>query len=413
LAPGRALHGLTPLLGTIPELAPGRYQISALLADESGQQGESAPVTVTVAPSTPRNLSLIDTAGRTSAILYGAWVNMAAEPLEVIRCRFALLPGGQAGNAVRIGTAGVTASTHPVLSVGCNGEAASSQYVAWVAEDRALWFSHADDCLGATPPASVALGAPRGEVIVPLYSDPQLEPAERPAGAALVLLTDGGRSRLAAFGLRPGAAALAAACDLPGPPPVWAMSHIRSDGTRVVTYAQHDGAETTLCTVPWPTAREQAAQPRSLAKWRGRLAAGGASLDARDAIHGASLLLATDPAQRATDVVPWVLDARGEFAAQPSRSLQWDATEALAGATVRVDAAGNPVVLMRGGDGAWVLHSAGQRRALPGVFARSPFPVAVGFFGGETRPVLICGTEGTGFHLLEIDGSPLPPRFRG
>ena len=409
--PGQSIQGRFRLLEMLPQLKPGKYEISAIIKDAGGQKGESKPVIVAVAPTTPKNLSLVDVAGRTSAVLYGGWVNLASDPPRIVCSRFNLLEEGVVDNAIRIPKFDASPRTRPLLSMARNGLVASSHWVAWTEEDS-LWFSHVDPRLGALEPSRLALPGMRAEVVAPLYTEPPAQPDRRPDGAVLLLLSEGASSRLQAFDLRPKQAVSTASLPLPGSRPVWAMAHLRGNGTRLVTYVQQEGDHTVLYLTQWPSGKEPP-MIRQLAKWKGRHLTGGGSLDQQDAVRGASLLMVEEPGRRGADVVAWKLDVRGEFKSLPPQTIQWDPTKGLDSSAVRIDSQGNPSVLLRDAGGAWSLFFAGQRHALPGPVATTPFPLDVGFFGGGTRPILIVGLEGYGFRLMELDGSPLPPKFGG
>lgn len=409
LPPGKSLERGFFLLDEIKIAAPGSYRLSVLYEYDAGKKAESAPVKLNVLPVTPKNLSLIGNGPWGSiAVQYGAWVNLAADPPQIMRTHFEALPGGgvRASHAI----AKAELESRPVLSAPPNRSTAKSHWVGWLDENY-LRFAHFDENMGPSPVGKFELPKLELEIISPLHSDPVTDTRVRPNAAALIWMgdPDGTRSGLQVVELAPNKATAGGTVNLPGARPGWMASFERSNVAPLVLYTQAAGERVVLSSVLWP-AKEKSSPPTKLLEWKGKFVAAGATIDAADAILGAVLLWSS--AGDALELVSWSWDAKGSFAEGEKQKVEWEYGKKLDSAFVRVNSQGAPVAALRDEEGKWSVFTGEEKPLpLPGAYAQTKLPFDISFLGG-TEPVLIGGRNQMGFEMIKLDGSPLPAKRR-
>lgn len=412
LPPGKSLERGFMLLDEIKIAAPGPYQLSVLYEYDSGKRTESAPVKLNVLPATPKNLQLVNNGpGGSIAVVFGAWVNLAADPPQIVRTQFDALPGGGIRASHTITKAEV--NSRPVLSAPPNRSAIKSHWVGWL-EENFLRFAHFDENLGASPAGKFELPKMDLEIVAPLSSDPATDTRVRPNGAALIWMgdADGTRSGLQVVELTPNKASAGGTVNLPGSRPRWMASFERSNGMKIALYAQTSGDKVVLFSVSWPDKEKGGALPQKLAEWKGKFVAAGATIDASDAIQGAVLLWTGEGANQQLELIGWSLDGRGTFAEKEKQKIEWEYARKIDLAFVRVNSQGAPLAVLRDGDGNWsVFEGEGRPNPLPGAYAQTKFPLDVVFMGG-TEPLLVGGRAQMGLEMVKMDGSPLPAKRR-
>ncbi len=405
LPPGKSIERGFLLLEEVQFPSPGPYQISAIYEYNDGtHRVESAPVKVNILPATPKNLSLVHNGpGGSAAVLFGSWVNLAADPPQLVWSRLEAAPGGGVVNVHSLTKTGL--ETRPALSAPPNRKVAESHWVAWLEENQ-LKYLHFDENMGASAVNKFELPKLQLEIVSPLHTDPITDTRVRPGGAALVWMGDeeGSRSGLQVIELTPNKAAAGETVNLPGSRPRWMMSVERSDGLKQVAYVQTAGDRTVLSAVPWP--EKGAAPPRKLAEWKGKFVSAGATIDAADAVWGAVLIWSGAGGEQKLELVSWSLDARGTFAEKKRQEIKWDYSIKIDSAVLRVNAKGVPFLLLRDAEGEWSVFD-GQLKPVPSPFTPTKLPLDLCFLGGVT-PILVGGRVQMGFQLLQLDGSPLP-----
>ena len=410
LPPGKSLERGFFLLDEIKIVAPGAYRLSVLYEYDAGKKAESAPLKLNVLPATPKNLSLIGNGPWGSiAVQYGAWVNLAADPPQIMRTLFEALPGGGVRSSHAIAKAELEAK--PVLSAPPNRSTAKSHWVGWLDENY-LRFAHFDENMGPSPVGKFELPKLELEIISSLHSDPVTDTRVRPNAAALIWMgdPDGTRSGLQVVELSPNKATAGGTVNLPGARPGWIASFERSNGTPLALLAQSSGDKVVLSSLPWPDKERGGTLPAKLFEWRGKFAAAGATIDAADAILGA-VLIWTGKGET-LELVSWSWDAKGSFAEGEKQKIEWEYGKKLDSAFVRVNSKGAPVAALRDGDGNWSGFTGEEKPVpLPGPYAQTKLPFDIAFLGG-TEPVLIGGRNQMGFEMIKLDGSPLPTKRR-
>lgn len=345
----------------LPTLDPGEYAISAICG------AESAPATVTVRAATPKNLTLDTVQG---SVCLGAWINMAAPSPEIVRCRFDVMIGGGVRNLVAVAKA--DPRSRLVLSLPPNGAYRPDPWIAWMEANRFR---------AAFVDRTLEIAAPDAEIVAPLCADSE--------GRATALILQG--SNLSTLILTPERISPGVKTALPGSRPVWMTTHTDSHGARRALILQIDGKRIVLSALPWSD--QSLGPPKRLADWEGGLVAAGSTLGLDDVVRGAVLVQ-----REALKLVSWETDAafretgRREIPGIPERTV------------VRISGKGATAVLLRSEQGVWSCEG----RPLPGEAAGTKLPLDVAFQGGF-RPVLICGRKETGFRMMRLDGSSLPP----
>lgn len=410
LPPGKTLERGFFLLDEIKITAPGTYRLAAVYEYDAGKKTESAPVKFTILPATPKNLFLIGNgAWGSNPVLYGAWVNLASDPPQIVRTLFEALPGG--GVRASHSVAKAEAEDRPVLSAPPNRSVAKSHWIAWL-DGNFLKFVHFDENMGPSPVGKFELPKLEMEIVGALHSDPVTDTRVRPNGAALIWMgdADGTRSGLQVVELTPNKGTAGGTVNLPGARPSWIASFERSTSVPLALLAQSTGGKVVFSSVPWPDKEKGGALPTKLGEWKGKFAGAGATIDPSDAVLGAVLL--SENGGEGLELVSWSLDAKGVFAEKGRQKIEWEYGKKLDRAFVRVNSKGVPAAVLRDGEGKWSIFTGeGKPAPLPGVYAQTKLPFDVAFMGG-TEPVLIGARAQMGFEMIKLDGSPLPAKRR-
>ena len=400
-------------------LAPGEYEFSAIYEyGEDQQRGESVPVPVTIRQTTARNLSLASGRGGAATFFYGAWINLASEPPELVRSMFHFMVGGGVKSVVPVGKADV--HTRPVISAPRNTSSAPGQWLAWVVGDTFHAF-YLDDKAGTLPVFRARLTSGDVKIVSPLYYDSVGQDGTPSGGALLCLGRPGGEGfQILSLGLTPKEARMEGSLNLGGPYPVWIESQVRSDGSRCTVFVQADGETIALWAVPWPRGALDPGpvQPTSLASWTGRFVSAGVTMDQNDDILGACLAW-SDPSEEAApddttdqsrlEFIQWTYRPDGKFIESGRHEVLWTSEEPIEEARVRVNEEGIPAALLKDQKGRWfACDGHGNTLPAPGIFGETKLPIDLGFLGAE--PVLVGAVIGHGFQIMRLDGSPLPSR---
>jgi len=406
LAPGQSADVLFPLLDVAQRLVPGEYDISAIYDMKGGATAESKALTISVAPTTPRGLTLVSGSGGAASVLYGAWVNVG-EPPTATRSRFEILRGGGVAGTWSIAECPLRA--RPVLSAPANRTISHTHWVAWM-EDKTLRFTHFDGMLGALEVGSLELSVPAATLVEPLYTESVDDPSARPDGAALLVVSnpEGSRWQLQVARLTPTAAAVTTVATAGGQRPVWIKSHTCKDRSHLATYIQPSGENVTLSAAPWPKPGGMGVEGKQLAEWRGKLLAASARLESDDVIHGAAAVLSGPQPETRLDVYGWELTPAGDFRQDDPVRVPWDMQSEIDQMIVDVDKDLRPVALVKDTKGRWSLFRGEEKLELADEIATTKLPIGLAFLG--MRTVLICGKLGSGFQVVQPDGKPLPPR---
>jgi hypothetical protein len=361
---------------------------------------------VKLSASTPKNLDWSYVQGGWAAVLYGACVNITADPPEILRYSFETLPGSGVvdGESVCKGAFRIA----PIISAPQNQTVAHTHWIGWI-DKEAMWFTHFDPAQGALAPRKWDHGGTEAQIVGPIYMT--ATPEDRPNGAAMVWVGDPG-ANASVFQIvqlsAPGKAAPGGRATITGPKPEWMMSHARSNNTRVVTYAQNIPGGSTLFVLPWPDQALASNPLKKLADFKSQFIAGGGTLVRDDTIHGGALLLTATPGTRRLDMLHWTLDAKNNYAEKERIEVPWAYSTPLARAIVRVGPGGMPAALLQDDKGTWsVFDGKGKIVSLPNDLATTKMPIDLCFLN-EVQPVLIVGQELRGFKVVQLSGQGLP-----
>ncbi|MBI2900919.1 MAG: hypothetical protein HYY17_12100 [Planctomycetes bacterium] len=397
LRPGDRIVSLLPLPAEGFLSKAGTYELWAIYEYDGGRsQGASPPIRIRIRPATPCRPTFDTLQG---VVTYATWVNLGADPPDIVRTRFDVRAGGGVGETLAV--AGATARSRPVLSLPPNRRDRSGHWIAW-SDESALRFIYLSRESGPAAAGRFDLGSGDARIVAPLVADPREDRRVTPAAAALVLL--GAHRRLVSVRLTPEGPRPGPAADLPGPLPAWMMNHVRSDGGRLATLVQCRAGVVSLAAIRW-TDRDIGV-PAELGKWEGEFVAAGATLDLRDAIRGATLLR-VGPSLRKYVLARWSVDAGGGFRIEESREPTLDERKSISDVAIRVSSQGIAAMLCRSAEGEWFVGGVQGFRALPPSVTNSRRPLDLLFLNG-VEPVVVCSQEGSGFRLLRADGSPLP-----
>ena len=339
--------------------------------------------------------------GAQNTVFFGAWINLAEDPSEIVRMEFDLSPHGGARDLRPVAKAGLHAV--PALSLPKNLDSCPHHWIAWL-EGSELKFSHLHDAQGTSPVKSIPIPTAEVRIVAPLHTDPTPDSGGRPPGGVLLWLGDRDKqeSQLQAFKLTPEGATALARTALPAPKPVWLSSFFRADNRRLALVAQASGGKVSLTEVPWPGTPGAI---RKLGEVKGEFVAGGLALDEDDKVHG-MLLLRAGPSQP-LEQVGFEVDAKGAFTAKPPEKLSPEFRDPVSKAVVRVSAAGLGAALLQDPKGPWSFFSGVTVGPLGEPFKSILTPFDIGFLEGD-KPVLIAGGKDLGMRILNPDGTALP-----
>lgn len=403
LAPGARLDWSFELEERCRVPGPGDYVLSILYpyGDPPGRQVESEGVRLHVLPSTGESLELASVRGAPGPVQSGVWLDTATNPRRVMRGSFSLIDEHPRPMAVAV-LAEVAGPVVPELSAPPAGQVSNDHWTAWVEGGR-LAAVHYSEESGASEGQRIELDGRDALLVGPLYTDPVSDPAERPAGAALVWESEGGGRfavvELGAGGLRRGPTAPA-----PGRP-VWARSFTRSDGSRGVVTLRESEGRLVLGSAPWPGA---AGEARELGRWTDELVGAGAAVDTADVVRGAVLLAGSadrgePPPLR---LVRWSLSGDGEWKESAAEALAWEAHAPPAWARLEISNAGAVATLLRDARGHVFTHRSGGS-VLPVLQGADDTQALALAFRSDYDPLLVTTRAGLGLQIVGAQGAPL------
>jgi hypothetical protein len=402
LAPGKSYDYGMMLLDLPRELEPGEYDVSLGCRYNGGANAaESAAVRVKVRPTTPRRLA-VDLSGH--QVFYGAWVNLAEDPAEVVRMEFDITRGGRAADLRFLAKAHVHAD--PVISVPPNRQGCRHHYVAWI-ERAEIKYVHYHDTQGPSNVRSIALPGGEVRIVAPLHSDPTPDDDRRPAGAMLLWMgeKDKAESQLQALKLTDSGATAQARVPLPAPKPEWMGSVVRSDGRRAALVVQAAAGKATLTLVPWPGVPGVA---KKLAEWKGEFLGAGVAQDGGDVVRGAVLIRTGVESRNDLDRVDFEVDPKDTFAQKKVERIEIDPNDPVDRAVVRVSDQGEVAALLKGAaSGDWSAYDGKAVSPLPEPMKKGAHPMDLGFME-DGAVILLVGGKDVGVRLKTTSGGPMP-----
>ncbi len=401
LAPGKSFDHDLMLLDLPRELGPGEYDVALGCRYNKGADfAESAPVRVKIRATTARNLA-IDATGHQD--FFGAWVNLAEDPAEIVRMEFGVVRGGRAQDLRLMAKAGLGAA--PVLSAPRNKETCRHHYAAWI-DGAEVKFVHFHDTQGSSNVRSISIPGGEVRIVSPLHSDPTPEDDGRPAGALLLWMGEKGKaeSQLQALKLTDGGATAQARTPLAGPKPSWLGSFVRSDGRRLALAVQASAGKVVLSLLPWPGVPGAL---KKLGEWKGEFVDAAYAQDGGDTLHGAILIRTGIEAHNDLDRVDFQIDAKEAYVQKQVERISIDPNDPVASAIVRVSDQGAVAALLKGGSGAWSVYDGKTVVPLSEPLKTTPYPLDLGFLD-DGAPILLAGGKDAGFRLLTAAGGPIP-----
>jgi len=298
----------------------------------------------------------------------------------------------------------------PIISAPQNQSVVHTHWIAWI-DKEAMWFTHYDPALGALAPRKWEHGGLEAQVVAPVFSAAAPDTTDRPNGAAMVWVGDPAANsstfqivQLAA----PAKATPGGRATITGGKPVWMMNQFRSNGSRIVTFAQQTAGGSSLFALPWPDQALASNPLKKVADFKAQFIAGGTVLLGDDTVHGGSLLLTATPGVRKLEMLHWTLDAKNNYAQKDIVEVPWPYATPIAKAIVRVSPGGMPAALLADDKGKWsVYNGKGKLVELPFDLAMTKMPIDMAFLN-DVQPVLIVGQELRGFKVVQLSGEPLP-----
>ena len=413
LLPGQKKECSFSLLSDIPNLPPGEYDISVGWEYNEGQEtARSNTVRVKVVQSTPTSLSLANTVGGRSGHKHGTWVDVANDPPCVMYGGFDLNLGGGMKNVTKI--APLKELVHPVISSPVNRTPLRSHWLAWL-DKKGVNYTHIDKKSGILKPQCLKFKGIEAEIITPFYGAKTKDPQVRPEGLVLVCSKTPTATQFLGQTIRLSTkkAEVIGQAEFHGPKPLWIANHARSEQQLLMTYLQTDGNTLTLNSAPWPGITSEFSRPTRLAALKGQFLAADAVLVNDGVIRGGILMWKhLEGTPNRLVVVTWTLDENNKFELQPEHAIDWEPADLIQTAIMRVSDGGRPVALFTDVEETWHIYDGkGKVLPMPAPYQKTKQLIEIGFINGISDPLLICGTVQNGFKIIQLDGSPIPPRM--
>lgn len=397
----------------VPQLPPGHYDIRVMWEYNGGAgRAESPFVRVQVLPTTPTSLNLVNAVAGRGRYKRGVWVNMAGdvnEPARIISSSFAFMVKGGVSEVLPV--AECSRSCRPVVSTWAGDKSHPGQWIAWK-DGQILNYLYVDrGNVGAKK--SVSLPSGEMDLVQPLLAVSVGDATTVPEGGVLLCqgLAGGPEFQLHSLWLTEEGPKGLGAAGLPGPKPLWIMSHVRSKDQWLATYIQSDGAQLSLSLAPWPGFQTRLGGPLGLAQWPGEMIGAQATMGKDDLIIGGLLMWKIrDDGVRRLVLISWKVSPDNACDSQ-EQVIEWRPDAPVRDARIGIRDDGQTAVLVLDEDGAWHAFDGEEIQPIPEDFRYSKQPLELGFMNGGGKPVLIAGTVGFGFKVVGLDGSSLPTRY--
>jgi hypothetical protein len=412
LAPGEKIEDQFSLLSKIPNLLPGEYEISIGWEFNKTETARSNTVQIKILPSTPARLNLVNLIGGQSGNKLGAWIDLANDPHQLLYGGFDLNIGG--GTSILKNIISCKELVRPVFSAPVNQAPLQSKKIAWTSE-KGLNYAYIDEDSTKIKPKSIKLPGTDAEIVGPLYSINALEPGALQDSVALIYtgLSSAAQFQLQTIRLSAKKANVIGQVNLPGPKPLWIANHARTEQKLLITYLQADGHTLTLHSAPWPGITSEFSRPTRLAEFKGRFLAADATLVGNGVIYGGILMWKhLEDGTSKLVLLPWTLDENNNFKIQPEHAIDWEPADLIQKSIMRVSDEGRPVALFTDAEETWHIYDGkGKVFPMPAPYQKTKQLIEIGFINGISDPLLICGTIHNGFKIIQLDGSPIPPRM--
>ena len=119
-----------------------------------------------------------------------------------------------------------------------------------------------------------------------------------------------------------------------------------------------------------------------------------------------------EDAPRRLSLISWRVSGENVVDKQEEQTIDWHPNEPVREARIGVSDSGTTAALIADAEGKWqVFDGQGNLQPVPPEFEKSKQPMELAFMGGVGEPILICGTIHNGFKIIQLDGSPIPPRM--
>lgn len=369
-----------------------------------GGETSSEPIVVDVIPTEPRTLMIATTRGSQRGEIVCVWTEIIGEKarLHLSKVSTALDPKFLLSERI----AEVPAGTAPVLSIPAN-TLAKNQYIGWV--EGAL-LKHTIVGANGITTHDLRLPSDRSRIVPPILEDPLIEGAEKSAEALLVEPENGGwRFAVAVLdgsrALRPSLQPVAA------PLPQWMKTIYKKSGERYtfmsIPQEQNGDAYSTLALARWRK-NNTPSIPIGLHSLKGKFLFGDVLLSTTEKIVGATLMK-----QRTGDadeyyVQCWSLDPADKLVVSGVYPVRFPKGWEMEHAIMRVNGAGEPFVLLKGGpNSSWYWRDRlGDLLPLGTISDQIGVPADI-FFVEWIYPALVYNRDGFGLCLHSF--APLRP----
>jgi len=412
LAPGEEIEDQFSLLSQIPDLPPGEYEISVGWEYNETEIARSNAVQIKILPSAPARLNMVNMIGGKSGNKLAAWVDLANKPHSILLSGIDLNPGGGIVELTKI--AKCDQLTDPILSSPVNKTPLRSKRIAWIS-GKELNYAYFDQDTTKIKPRKLKLSATDPQLLAPLYSIGSSDHRALQDSLALIYssLTADNKFQLQTVRISAKKAELIGQAELPGSKPIWTANHAHSEQNFLMTYIQAEANTLRLHSAPWPGTIRGHLHPKPLAEFKGKFLAADAALVNDGVVRGGILMRKyTEGAPNKLVIIPWTLDEDSKFELQSEHTIDWEPVDLIQAAIMRVSDGGRPVALFTDVEETWHIYDGkGKLLPMPATYQKTKQLIEIGFINGISDPLLICGTTNNGFKIIQLDGSPIPPRM--
>lgn len=395
LAPGQQAHRDDDLLPWVGTLAPGQYDISALLESDDSQLG-SEPVRLTVVPLDLVSASTVGSHSGYSPFRYTVWSSRMAKGSVVVLTCFTFDEHGHPKMTMSVRIAEPGHAVEPSGSVTPNKQSYPAQWIVWP-EGSNLAAIYVKQGRIESPLKLHPLGGNGSyRVIAPVLVDLTGNDGSTPArGLAALWHAGGGRTELLLRTLDTnGSLAAGPQTSFGSGEYLWGRALALSTGERRVYLAMDRNGDTDLDCVPVGKASKQ------VSHFTGRLIGASLTLNPRDTIFGAALTRKGPAFQIHT----WQEDIAGPVRTSAPVPLMVNGSVAPDHAVISLGPTGKLCVLVGTADKKWFrVDSKGAVRPLPSTLDKFGHPVDAFWLNEVTPMVLIAGPQ-TGLTYQALDG---------
>ncbi len=404
-SPGQSTQEEFSLLEKIPDLQAGEYRISVIWEYNEGEaRAESDPVQITISPSSPVTLNLVDAVAGRSGNKLGVWWDRGGKTPSIYYGMFSLMTGGGIKNIIKISS--VAQHSKPVLSASGPGIPLRSHWIAWVNDNNVVFYSHVDSNKEVLGLRKINLPPGQWTIISPLYNFETKDSNSTQSGEIILC---GGEDnvnnfRILSIRISNHGAEINKNAVITGSFPLWITSHINHKGEQTISYLQGKTKKLSLYSLPWPGENSSVQVPNPLTSWSGSLVGITTRMDKNGVIHGASLIQ-NERDQAKIEFDNWSI-SNGNFSQViKTKDIAWFAEQKIIAGKIATSDRDKTVFTITTENGKMYSYDGeGSLQTMSKKIGQDHLTHEIGFLHDE--PVLITGSENIGFRVQTFHDCP-------